>query len=58
MKFTLPLLAAAALALPATALLSCDSSGIVDSERNVRRAGELAASVKGVSSVKNSLMVK
>jgi len=103
-KFTLALLAAAALALPATALVSCDSgkrhespgefidnsvitakvkaalledkslrtfqigvttykdtiqlSGFVDSERNVRRAGELAASVKGVSSVKNSLIVK
>ena len=33
-------------------------SGFVDSARNVRRAGELAAGVKGVSSVKNDLIVK
>jgi osmotically-inducible protein OsmY len=103
-KFTLPLLAAAVLALPAAGLLSCDSakkhespgqfidnsvitakvktafledpslrtaqigvttykdtvqlSGFVDSTRNVRRAGDLAAGVKGVSSVKNDLIVK
>jgi osmotically-inducible protein OsmY len=33
-------------------------SGFVDSEQSVRRAGEVAASVQGVSSVKNDLIVK
>jgi osmotically-inducible protein OsmY len=103
-RFTLSLIAAAALALPAVAFLSCDAakkrespgefidnsvitakvkaailqdtslrtyqigvttykdtiqlSGFVDSARSVHRAGELAAAVKGVSSVKNDLIVK
>lgn len=33
-------------------------SGFVDSAQNVRRAGEVAASVQGVSSVRNDLIVK
>jgi len=33
-------------------------SGFVDSAQNVRRAGEVARSVKGVKSVKNDLIVK
>jgi len=33
-------------------------SGFVDSPQNVRRAGEVARSVKGVVSVKNDLIVK
>jgi osmotically-inducible protein OsmY len=33
-------------------------SGFVDSAQNVKRAGEVARSVKGVKSVKNSLIVK
>lgn len=33
-------------------------SGFVDSEESVRKAGEVAASVPGVKSVKNNLVVK
>ena len=33
-------------------------SGFVDSAQNVRRAGEVARSVRGVKSVKNDLIVK
>jgi len=33
-------------------------SGFVDSAQSVKKAGELARSVKGVKSVKNSLIVK
>jgi len=33
-------------------------SGFVDSPQNIRRAGEVARSVKGVRSVKNDLIVK
>ena len=33
-------------------------SGFVDSAQSVRRAGELAASVQGVSSVRNDLIVR
>ena len=33
-------------------------SGFVDSAQNIRRAGEVARSVKGVVSVKNDLIVK
>jgi osmotically-inducible protein OsmY len=33
-------------------------SGFVDSAQSVRRAGEVAAGVQGVSSVKNDLIVK
>lgn len=33
-------------------------SGFVDSAQNVRKAGEVARSVKGVVSVKNDLIVK
>jgi osmotically-inducible protein OsmY len=33
-------------------------SGFVDSARSVRRAGEVASGVKGVSSVRNDLIVK
>lgn len=33
-------------------------SGFVDSAQNVRKAGEVARSVKGVVSVKNNLIVK
>jgi len=33
-------------------------SGFVDSSQRVRRAGEVAAGVKGVSSVRNDLIVK
>jgi osmotically-inducible protein OsmY len=33
-------------------------SGFVDSAQNVKRAGEVARGVKGVKSVKNSLIVK
>jgi osmotically-inducible protein OsmY len=103
-KLTLPLIAAAGLALSGTAFLGCAStrtnesageyidnslittkvkaaildepslkslqisvktykdvvqlSGFVDSSQSVRRAGEVAAGVQGVSSVKNDLIVK
>jgi osmotically-inducible protein OsmY len=33
-------------------------SGFVDSAKSARKAGEVAAAVKGVSSVKNDLIVK
>jgi len=33
-------------------------SGFVDSSQSVKKAGEVAAGVKGVKSVKNSLIVK
>jgi osmotically-inducible protein OsmY len=33
-------------------------SGFVDSAQNVRKAGEVARSVRGVKSVKNDLIVK
>ncbi len=51
-RFTRPLLAAAALALPATALLGCDSS------KRHESPGEFIDNSKGVSSVKNNLIVK